>query len=31
MFPVYQKWEDEVFGQELMDIYRENSGWEEEQ
>ena len=31
MFPVYQKWEDEVFGQEMMDIYRENSGWEEDQ
>lgn len=31
MLPVYQKWEDEVFGQEMMDIYRENSGWEADQ
>ncbi len=27
MLPVYDKWEDEVFGEELMNIYREASGW----
>lgn len=27
MAPVYDKWEEEVFGEELMDIYREVSGW----
>ncbi|QKY70267.1 DctP family TRAP transporter solute-binding subunit [Lentibacillus sp. CBA3610] len=26
MLPVYEEWEDE-FGQELMDIYRDASGW----
>lgn len=28
MLPVYDKWEKEVFGKELMDIYREASGWQ---
>ncbi len=28
MMPVYDKWEKDVFGQELMDIYREASGWQ---
>ncbi|MFC4984981.1 DctP family TRAP transporter solute-binding subunit [Salinicoccus siamensis] len=28
MLPVYDKWEEEVFGKELMDVYREASGWE---
>ncbi|GGN52537.1 DctP family TRAP transporter solute-binding subunit [Oceanobacillus indicireducens] len=27
MMPVYDKWEKEVFGEEMMDIYREASGW----
>ncbi|WP_172372140.1 DctP family TRAP transporter solute-binding subunit [Sporosarcina jiandibaonis] len=27
MMPVYDKWENDVFGKELMDIYREASGW----
>lgn len=27
MLPVYDKWEKDVFGEELMDIYREASGW----
>ncbi|MFA1822771.1 DctP family TRAP transporter solute-binding subunit [Virgibacillus oceani] len=27
MLPVYEEWEEEVFGEELMDIYRESSGW----
>ena len=27
MLPVYDKWEKDVFGKELMDIYREASGW----
>ena len=27
MLPVYDKWEEEHFGKELMDIYREASGW----
>lgn len=27
MLPVYDKWEEEVFGKDLMDIYREASGW----
>ncbi|MCE7793190.1 DctP family TRAP transporter solute-binding subunit [Salipaludibacillus sp. CUR1] len=27
MLPVYEKWENETFGEELMDIYREASGW----
>lgn len=27
MLPVYDKWEKEVFGEELMNIYREASGW----
>jgi TRAP-type transport system periplasmic protein len=27
MLPVYDKWEKDVFKQELMDIYREASGW----
>lgn len=27
MLPVYDKWEKNVFGQELMDVYREASGW----
>jgi TRAP-type transport system periplasmic protein len=27
MMPVYDKWEKDVFKQELMDIYREASGW----
>ncbi|MDV2582173.1 DctP family TRAP transporter solute-binding subunit [Alkalibacillus haloalkaliphilus] len=27
MLPVYDEWEDEEFGEELMDIYREASGW----
>lgn len=29
MLPVYDQWEEEVFGKEMMDMYRENSGWEE--
>ena len=28
MLPVYDKWEEEVFGTEMMDIYRAASGWE---
>ncbi|MET3576159.1 DctP family TRAP transporter solute-binding subunit [Bhargavaea ullalensis] len=27
MLPVYDKWEEKHFGKELMDIYREASGW----
>ena len=27
MLPVYDKWENEVFGTELMDVYRAASGW----
>ena len=27
MLPVYEEWEKDVFGKELMDIYREASGW----
>lgn len=27
MLPVYEEWEKDVFGQELMDIYRAASGW----
>ena len=27
MLPVYDKWEKETFGRELMDIYRKASGW----
>ena len=27
MLPVYDKWEKDVFGKELMDIYRKASGW----
>lgn len=27
MLPVYDKWESEVFGKEMMDIYRNASGW----
>ena len=27
MMPVYDKWEKEVFGTEMMDIYRAASGW----
>lgn len=27
MLPVYDKWEKDVFGEELMDAYREASGW----
>ncbi|MDV6378643.1 DctP family TRAP transporter solute-binding subunit [Sporosarcina sp. GW1-11] len=27
MLPVYDKWEEAHFGKELMDIYREASGW----
>jgi tripartite ATP-independent transporter DctP family solute receptor len=29
MLPVYEEWEEDVFGEEMMDIYREASGWEE--
>lgn len=29
MLPVYDQWEEEVFGKEMMDMYRGNSGWEE--
>ena len=29
MAPVYEKWEKDVFGTELMDIYRKASGWED--
>lgn len=29
MLPVYDKWEAEVFGAEMMDIYRAASGWYE--
>lgn len=29
LLPIYDKWEEEAFGTELMDIYREASGWEE--
>jgi tripartite ATP-independent transporter DctP family solute receptor len=29
MLPVYDQWEEEVFGEELMNVYREASGWEE--
>jgi TRAP-type C4-dicarboxylate transport system substrate-binding protein len=29
LLPIYDQWEEEVFGKELMDIYREVSGWEE--
>ena len=31
MMPVYDKWEDEVFGKAMMDMYRRNSGWEEDE
>lgn len=31
MMPVYDKWEEEVFGKEMMDMYRRNSGWEEDE
>lgn len=27
MLPVYAEWEEDVFGEELMNIYREASGW----
>jgi len=27
MLPVYDEWEKDVFGKELMDIYKEASGW----
>lgn len=27
MLPVYEEWEKDVFGKELMDIYRDASGW----
>lgn len=27
MLPVYEKWEKDVFGEELMSIYNEASGW----
>jgi tripartite ATP-independent transporter DctP family solute receptor len=27
MLPVYDEWEEKTFGQELMDIYRDASGW----
>ncbi|AXI00197.1 TRAP transporter substrate-binding protein DctP [Sporosarcina sp. PTS2304] len=27
MLPVYDKWEEAHFGQELMDVYRDASGW----
>ncbi len=27
MLPVYDEWENENFGEELMDIYRDASGW----
>lgn len=29
MLPIYEEWEKEVFGEELMEIYNEASGWEE--
>lgn len=29
LLPIYDEWEEETFGTELMDIYREASGWEE--
>ncbi|WP_020008223.1 DctP family TRAP transporter solute-binding subunit [Salinicoccus albus] len=29
MLPIYEEWENEVFGEELMEIYNEASGWEE--
>lgn len=29
MLPVYDEWEEDVFGEELMNIYREASGWED--
>ena len=29
MLPVYDKWEAEVFGTEMMDVYRAASGWYE--
>ena len=29
MLPVYDKWESEVFGTEMMDVYRAASGWNE--
>lgn len=29
MLPVYDEWEADVFGEELMNIYRDASGWEE--
>lgn len=28
LLPVYDKWEDKVFGKELMDVYRKASGFE---
>ncbi|CAM4233985.1 DctP family TRAP transporter solute-binding subunit [Jeotgalicoccus halotolerans] len=31
MMPVYDKWEDTVFGKEMMDMYRRNSGWEDDE
>ena len=30
MLPVYDEWEADVFGQEMMDMYRRNSGWGDE-
>lgn len=29
LLPIYDEWEEDAFGEELMDIYREASGWEE--
>ena len=31
MMPVYDKWEETVFGKEMMDMYRRNSGWEDDE
>ena len=28
LLPVYDKWEEKVFGKELMDVYRKASGFE---
>ena len=31
MMPVYEQWEEEEFGKEMMDMYRRNSGWEDDE
>ena len=31
MLPVYEQWEEDVFGEEMMNMYRRNSGWEDDE